>query len=45
MGTGYMDHILEIISALASSVSILQVQAYRERRLPPQRTRPTDLLR
>ena len=45
MGTGKLDHIIESINALALSVSLLQVQADRERRLPPQRTRPAAHLR
>ena len=33
-GSGQMDQILENISALASSIALLQVQADREQRLP-----------
>ena len=45
MRTGQLDQILESISALALSFAILQVQADREQRLPPQSTPPTAPIR
>ena len=44
-GSGHIDQTLESISALASSVTLLQVQADREQRLPQQRTRHAAPLR
>ena len=45
IGSGQINQILESISALASSINLLQVQADREQRLPQKRTRPADPLR
>ena len=39
-----LDRILAIISALALSVALLQVQKYKKQQMPPQRTRSTELL-
>ena len=44
-GSSQIDQILESISTMASSVSILQVQSDREPRLPQQRMRHMALLR
>ena len=44
-GSGQLDLILESISALASSVALLQVQGDRERRIPQQGARRAATLR
>ena len=44
-GSGWLNQILESISALASSVSLLQVQVDRELRLPQHMMRKADPLR
>ena len=45
MGTGHMDQIFDIISALALSIAFLQVQVDRERRMPQKRRRTVAPLR
>ena len=44
-GSGQLDQIMESISALASSVAILQFQADREQRLPHKGASKADTLR